>query len=61
MNYKLLAVKLCIDMTKSKFSASSIVVSSISVMHLGDGAQFLNATSVAKLKLSIVILPYTKM
>ena len=48
-------------MTKSKFSASSIVVSSISVMHLGDGAQFLSATSVAKLKLSIVILPYTKM
>ena len=61
MNYKLPGVKLCIDMTKSKFLGSSIVVSSISVMHLVDGAQFLNATSVAKLQLSIIILPYAKM
>ena len=61
MNYKLPGIKLYIDMTKSKFLGSSIVVSSISVMHLVDGAQFLNATSVAKLQLSIIILPYAKM
>ena len=61
MNYKLPGVKLSIDMTKSKFLGSSIVVSSIYVMHLVDGAQFLNATSVAKLQLSIIILPYAKM
>ena len=36
-------------MTESKFSGSSIVVPSIFVMHLMNGAQFLNATSVAKL------------
>ena len=34
-------------MTKSKFSASSIVVTSIFVMHLVNGAQFLNATCVS--------------
>ena len=34
-------------MTKSKFSASSIVVLSIFVMHLVNGAQILNATCVA--------------
>ena len=34
-------------MTKSKFLASSIVVSSIFVIHLVNGGQFLNATCVA--------------
>ena len=34
-------------MTKSKFSASSIVVTSIFVIHLVNGAQFLNATCVS--------------
>ena len=61
MNYKLPGVKLYSDLTKSKFLPSSIVVSSIAVMHLVDGAQFLNAASVAKLQLSIIILPYAKM
>ena len=32
-------------MTKSKFSASSVVVSSTFAIHLVNGAQFLNATS----------------
>ena len=39
--------RLYIGMTKSKFSATSIVVSSIFVIHLVNGAQFLNATFVA--------------
>ena len=34
-------------MTKSKFSASSIVVPSIFVIHLVNVAQFLNGTCVA--------------
>ena len=34
-------------MTKSKFPASSIVVPSIFVVNLVNGAQFLNATCVA--------------
>ena len=33
-------------MTKSKFSTSSIVVSSILVIHLVNGSQFLNDTCV---------------
>ena len=48
-------------MNKSKSSVSSIVVPSIFVMHLVTGAQFLNATSVARLRPVIVILPLTKM
>ena len=36
-------------MTKSKSSASSIVVSSIFVIHLVNGAQFLNANCVEEL------------
>ena len=47
-------------MTKSKFSASSIVVSSIFVINLINGAQFLNATCVAGAALT-VISPLTKM
>ena len=47
-------------MTKSKSSASSIVVPSIFVVHLVNGAQFLNATCVAGAALT-VILPFTKM
>ena len=35
-------------MTKSKSSASSIVISSIFVVHLVNGAHFLNATCVAR-------------
>ena len=47
-------------MTKSKSSASSIVVPSIFVIHLVNGAQFLKATS-ATLSLSIVISHLTRM
>ena len=54
-------MRLCIGMTKSKCSASHIVASSIFVIHLVNGAQFLNATSVATLQPAIVISPLTKM
>ena len=47
-------------MTKSKSSASSIVISSIFVVHLVNGAQFLNATCVARAA-TTVIPPLTKM
>ena len=47
-------------MTKSKSSASSIVVPSIFVIHLVNGAQFLNATCVAGAA-TTVISPLTKM
>ena len=47
-------------MTKSKSSVSSIVVSSIFVIHLVNGAQFLNATYVAGAA-TTVISPLTKM
>ena len=47
-------------MTEFQFSASSIVVSSIFVIHLVNGAQFLNATSAAWCPL-IEILPLTEM
>ena len=48
-------------MTKSKFSTSSSVVSSIFVIHLVNGSQFLNATCAARLRPSVVISPLTKM
>ena len=48
-------------MAKSKSLASSIVVSSMFVIHLVNGAQFLNAASVAILRPSVVISPVTKM
>ena len=47
-------------MTKSKSSASSIVVPSIFVMHLMIGAQFLNATGAGLLCVVAVVLPLTK-
>ena len=47
-------------MTKSKFSASSIVVPSIFVIHLVNGAQFLNDNWVARAA-ATVISPLTKM
>ena len=47
-------------MTKSKSSASSIVVPSIFVIHLVNGAQILNATCVAGAAVTL-ISPYTKM
>ena len=47
-------------MTKSKFSASSIVVPSIFVMHLANGAQFLNDTCVAGAAATVILL-FTKM
>ena len=47
-------------MTKSKFAASSIVPLSIFVIHLVNGAQFLNATFVPRFALT-VISPLTKM
>ena len=46
-------------MTKSKSSVSSIVVSSIFVIHLVNSAQFLNATCVAGAA-TTVILSLTK-
>ena len=46
-------------MTKSKSSASSIVVPSIFVIHLINGAQFLTATCVAGAAMT-VISPVTK-
>ena len=45
-------------MTKSKSSASSVVVLSIFVIHLVNGAQSLNDTSGAAVT---VISPFTKM
>ena len=47
-------------MTESKSSASSIFVPSIFVIHLVNGAQFLNATCVARAAVT-VILPFTEM
>ena len=47
-------------MTKSKSSASSIIVPSIFVIHLMNGAHFLNATCVTQCPI-IVISPLTKM
>ena len=47
-------------MTKSKSSASSIVVSSVFVIHLVNGPQFLNATFVAGAA-TTVISTFTKM
>ena len=47
-------------MTKSKSSASSIVVPSIFVIRLLNGAQFLNATCVEGTAVT-VISPLTKM
>ena len=46
-------------MTESKSSASSIVVSSIFVIHLVNGAQFSNATCTAGAA-TTVISPLTK-
>ena len=46
-------------MTKSKSSASSIVASSISVIHLVNGAQFLNDICVARAFVT-AIPPLTK-
>ena len=47
-------------MTKSKSSATSIVVPSIFVIHLENGVQFLNAT-LCPLSPIIMISPVTKM
>ena len=47
-------------MTKSKSSASSIVIPSIFVLHLVNGAQFLNAIYVSWCPI-IEILSFTKM
>ena len=47
-------------MTKSKSSASSIVVPTIFVIHLMNDAQFLNVTYVTRYPI-ILILPLTKM
>ena len=52
--------KFYIDMTKSKSSASSIIVPSTFVIDLVNGAQFLNTTLVEACTL-IVISPLTKM
>ena len=47
-------------MNKSKSSATSIFVSSIFVVHLGNGVQFLNATCIAGAA-TTVISPLAKM
>ena len=47
-------------MTKSKSSASSVVVLSVFVIHLENGAQFLNDTCVAGAAVT-VISPFSKM
>ena len=54
-------MRLYIGMTKSKSSASSVAVSSIFVIHLVNGAQFLSATCAARLQPAIVALPLNKM
>ena len=41
-------------MTKSKSLASSIVVSSIFVIYLANGAQFLNAAGVAGAAITVI-------
>ena len=41
-------------MTKSRFSASSIIVSSIFVIHLVNGAQFISTTCVAGVALTVI-------
>ena len=41
-------------MTKSKFSASSIVVSATFVIQLENGGQFLNATSISEAALTVI-------
>ena len=41
-------------MTKCKSLASSIVASSISVIHLVNGAQFLNATCIAGAAMTVI-------
>ena len=51
-------MRLYIGMMKSKFSASSIVVSSTFVIHLVNGAQFLNATFLTRCPI-MVISPVT--
>ena len=53
-------MRLYIGLTKSKYLASCIVVPSIFVLHLINGAQFLNATYVA-LAAVTAISPLTKM
>ena len=47
-------------MTKSKSSASSIIVPSIFAIHLVHGAQFLNDTCVARAAVTVISL-LTKM
>ena len=47
-------------MTKSKSSASFNVIPSIFVIHLMNGAQFLNATGVELLCVLVMISPFTK-
>ena len=52
-------MRLYIGMTKSKSSASPIVAPSIFVIHLVNGAQFLNATCISPAAVT-VISPLTK-
>ena len=48
-------------MTKSKSSAPSTVLPSIFMIHLENGAQFLNAAAVGLLCVVVMISPCTKM
>ena len=47
-------MRLYIGLTKSKSSASSVVVPSVSVIHLVTGAQFLNATCVSQAAAAVI-------
>ena len=47
-------------MNRSKSSASSIVLPSIVVIHVMNGAQFLNATGVGSLCAVMMLSPITK-
>ena len=50
-----------IGMSKSKSSASSIPFPSIFLIHLINGAEFVNATGVGLLYAAVTISPLTKM
>ena len=58
--FELYSIELCIAMSKSKPSTSSVAVSSIFVVHLEVAAQFLNVTWAAVLHPKMAMLPFTR-
>ena len=48
-------MRLYIDITKSKFSASSIAVPSTFVTHLANFAQFLNDSCVSRAAVTVIL------